>query len=189
MKYKDFFSVEFISLLNEKLSGSIETDGIDPDEDLQNSYVDIEDILQKMGFEVQYEELVGVSGQLNANNNIIINKKEVEERQRFTMAHELGHAFQGQVIAFRKKDSSSYPEKDQKDEIFANKFAAQLLMPKALVVNYAEEYIKEKSLNQNKLTANSVDEIISHLAEKLKVSVQSMRFRSENLNLFIKTAE
>lgn len=189
MKYKDFFSSAFISLLNEKLAVGEDAQQINPDEELKTSYVDIEEILAKMGFAVQYEDLDGISGVLKDQKTIIINNQDVEQRQRFTLAHELGHAFQGQVNAYRRQDGNAYTEKDQKDEIFANKFAAQLLMPKALVIQYAEQYIKQHDLNKDKLKAESVNEIKEYLAGQLKVSTQSMGFRIENLNLFVRAVD
>lgn len=67
-----------------------------------------------------------------------------EKRQRFTIAHELGHYFSTEdfeqfedkgnlleieLLKYRKDDSSDYEERN------ANSFASELLMPK-IVIDY-----------------------------------------------------
>ncbi|WPQ68533.1 ImmA/IrrE family metallo-endopeptidase [Weissella paramesenteroides] len=187
MKYKEVFSPNFIQLLNDNLGSESENQRINPDEELATSYVDVESLLKKLGFEVKPEKSLGVSGELR-DKTILIDKDEVEYRQRFTMAHELGHAFQGKVNAYRKNDSRDYTVSDRKDEVFANKFAAQLLMPRKLVYKYTEDYIDDKNLDRNKLNKESVKEIKDYLAQQLNVSGKSVEFRVENLNLFVRTA-
>ncbi len=76
---------------------------------------------------------------INKEDNIMlfINEEESLVRQRFSVAHELGHLVLGHLssekamdICFRNDDSS---KGSIKKEIDANKFASTLLMPTELV--------------------------------------------------------
>jgi Zn-dependent peptidase ImmA (M78 family) len=62
------------------------------------------------------------------NKQIFVNRRHHVTRQRFTMAHEIGHAVlhgdQGSILDYRKTMNSP----DRK-EMEANRFAADLLMP------------------------------------------------------------
>ena len=100
-----------------------------------------------------------------------------KQRQRFTIAHELGHFVlhkniplfidKGEKLMYR--DTASTTGELQKERE-ANAFAASLLMPKFL--------IEKKILNipQNK-------NIVDYLAEKFNVSDQAMNFRLSNLGM------
>lgn len=105
-----------------------------------------------------------------------VNSGHNEHRRRFTIAHEIGHyilhasekvhydvskgakeSLEG--VYFRADDITG------KDEIEANHFAAELLMPKDLV---------EKCIASGLL-------VISDLADRFNVSVDAMRYRLINL--------
>ncbi len=90
-----------------------------------------------LGIELYFYELPSqISGILyNHKNNpmILINKKDNLLRQRFTIAHEIGH--------FLLHDSNSkiyfdYPIENSKIEREANTFAASLLLPDFLLKRY-----------------------------------------------------
>lgn len=189
MKYKEIFSPNFIDQLNDNLAGESEDAKIDADEEMPDTFVDIESILKRLEFNIEFKDLKDASGFLTENRHIIINKNDNSNRQRFTMAHELGHAFQGQVNVYRKTEDIVYTLNNKRDEVFANKFAAQFLMPKVLVTLYVNEYIENKSLDKDKLTLMNVSKIKEYLSDKLKVSIQSVNFRIENLNLFVETGD
>lgn len=185
MKYNDIFSIDFIDLLNDRFATEKDTILIDPNEELESTYVNVRDILQKLGFQITEVNSPNISGELRNSKEILVNSGDVEYRKRFTMAHELGHALQGKEAAFRKSDSDGYSGVDKKDEIFANKFAAQLLMPRKLVVHYIDQYISENGLQPARLNETTVRDIKEYLSDKLNMSIQSINFRIENLNLFI----
>lgn len=75
---------------------------------------------------------------------IIINEKDSRSRQRFTCAHELGHyikrteegELEYEFLDFRNKLSATGKDNE---EVFANKFAAELLMPKKEVNRLRKE--------------------------------------------------
>jgi Zn-dependent peptidase ImmA (M78 family) len=128
-----------------------------------------------------------VSGILHITNgiaNIGYNPTESRVRQRFTIAHELGHLTlhqeKGQVfvdnekyyqfIIFRKTELS---DDDMEIEQEANRFAAALLMPMTLILEELKGY------SGFDLSDNSM---IYELAKKFEVSTQAMSYRIINLN-------
>lgn len=187
MKYSEIFNSDFIEKLNEIKTP--ESAGIDANKNLEHEYVDVENIVQSLGFKVERIESLGASGQLD-DKLIKLNKDDVSYRQRFSIAHELGHAMQGQSKANRLGGKpSDYSIDEQKDEVFANKFAARLLMPLKLVSDNISSIISLSEMNPSKLSHENVDFIMSELSSKLQVSLQSVEFRVRNLNIFIESEE
>lgn len=102
---------------------------------------------------------------------IVLSKTDSKNRQRFTCAHELGH------YAYRITSNENHYEYvdlrsdssangTNKEEIFANQFAASLLMPKEAI----EELVNKK-----------LPDFL--LAQRFGVSDDAVRFRLKNLNL------
>lgn len=93
-----------------------------------------------------------VSGLLVIKNGKVaigINRDHGDNRRRFTIAHEIGHYLlhhkkeeQEEVFVDRKwayfRDKKSHKGIDKK-EIEANNFAAELIMPAELLINYVKE--------------------------------------------------
>lgn len=104
---------------------------------------------------------------------ILVEKSEPDVRKRFTIAHELGHYIYNTMILalynYKKIDCrSTRPEvMREKEEVFANNFAASLLMP--------ESYLKE--LNLPDLNARIAT------AKALNVSLESFSYRYNSFNL------
>lgn len=72
------------------------------------------------------------SGYLDQEKKEIhVNSNESQQRQRFTIAHELGHYCLGHGSSFRDTSNLEWINKtfDPKKERAANQFAADLLMP------------------------------------------------------------
>lgn len=117
----------------------------------------------------------GVSAYIAVNDAHHIN------RQRFTIAHEIGH-FQlhntGDSIHFDEdfrvysRDGRSSLAIDSK-EIEANQFAAELLMPTLLL---GQDFTKLRG---------SEEDAIRDLAGRYKVSTKAMEFRLQNLGLIL----
>lgn len=109
------------------------------------------------------------------NYYIIYNRFESAQRQRFTIAHELGHYIlhknsgvfvdRKQKTLFRNAASTTGEVLKERE---ANAFAAALLMPKFLV---------EREIRQ----ITDFDNIVESLAEKFEVSKSAMSFRLSNL--------
>ncbi|WP_288531823.1 ImmA/IrrE family metallo-endopeptidase [uncultured Secundilactobacillus sp.] len=185
MTYQDVYTEEFISKLNKLNSGS---DGIVPNTEIKDGSIDVENMLSSLGFIVSKASLSNGSGQIHGRE-IVVDENENNNRQRFTLAHELGHAYRNERIANRYDDSTVYSEEDRQSEIFANAFAAQLLMPKPLVVSNVLEIISEKKLNKKRISTQERDQVITKTAEKMKVSEQAMTYRIENLKVFVPSGE
>lgn len=140
--------------------------------------VDIEKIATNEGFNVTKTSLPDkVSGILEpAENNIYINKNNNEKRQRFTIAHELGHYFLNHCDGihvdktFRDTKSS---EGLYAIEIEANNFAAELLMPKDEINSILESYTEDN--------VPDVELIINELSKHFNVSEEAIKNKLKNL--------
>lgn len=184
MKYSEVYPQDFIKKLNEINNVS----GINGDQNIPDGYIDVEDMLNKLGFTVVKQDLQAGSGNID-ENIITIDATENENRQRFTMAHELGHAFRHERNAKRNDTSDGYSSKQRQSEVFANAFAAQLLMPKLLVKQQVAMVIDELGINTEKIPADEYDQIVTKTAEKMMVSKQAMSYRIQNLKIFVPTGE
>ncbi len=105
---------------------------------------------------------------------IVVNAAHDKKRQRFTIAHEIGHhVLHGLDLHVDKthyRDDRSGTGEDQ-EEVEANAFAAELLMPSRLL---------EKGLKVNRIMFVDED-LIDDLAEEYQVSRQAMTWRLTNL--------
>jgi len=111
--------------------------------------VDLDALALSLGLNVQYAYLTdGISGMLEKQSDdrfvATINFGHVVTRQRFTLAHEIGHYILHRSLvgdglddnmAYRSTDVGKYhnTKVGPKEETEANKFAAELLMPRKLV--------------------------------------------------------
>ncbi|MCE2004070.1 ImmA/IrrE family metallo-endopeptidase [Enterobacter asburiae] len=94
------------------------------------------------------------------------NPSDSAKRQRFTIAHELGHFILGHGHAFR--DPSSHFSMSYYDprEVDANQFAAEILMPEMAV----QVLVKQRKI-----------EDVAELARIFDVSVNAMSYRLKKL--------
>lgn len=95
--------------------------------------IDPDFFAEKLGLSIVQTDLGLKSGYLDAEKKEIhVNSGEIPTRKRFTIAHELGHYCLGHGSSYRDTSSEAWyrtaPE-EQKKEIDANLFAADLLMP------------------------------------------------------------
>lgn len=107
-----------------------------------------------------------------------VNSSHSETRQRFTLAHELGHLLlhpqasyvdRSFPIFFRDERSS---KAEIRAEIEANQFAADLLMPMQMLTSVGRTPVDMDDESQ-----------IKKLAHRFQVSPQAMIFRLTNLGL------
>lgn len=114
----------------------------------------------------------GMSGQLSFDGSryvISINQNDSLTRQRFTLAHELGHYMLGHGERFDNSETLYRGgAKYTFAEIEANSFAAELLMP--------EPVVRYLLFDENLQT-------IAQLSDVFLVSEQAMRYRLKNLGL------
>ncbi|MEM9814867.1 MAG: ImmA/IrrE family metallo-endopeptidase [Cyanobacteria bacterium P01_D01_bin.6] len=149
--------------------------------------VDVKAIVKAEGLDVTEEDLEDeVSGLLvskNGHHVIIINANHYLNRQRFTIAHELGHYlmhrnisnifFDEALVFFRDKEAA---EGTKLQEIEANAFAAELLMPESLL---------RKVVRKNPVDAfdDSEESLLTKTAKDFQVSVQALTIRLTRLGL------
>jgi Zn-dependent peptidase ImmA (M78 family) len=155
--------------------------------------IDVERVANGLGLIVRYEQFAeDLSGVLvkEAGRVLIgVNSSHSVTRQRFTIAHECGHyalehkgelfvdkSFRNQSVRLHRDGKSSLGI--NVDEIAANRFAAELLMPETTVAAEVKKQLQAKA----KLSA---DELVSQLANRFKVSSQAMEYRLTNLGYLI----
>lgn len=147
-----------------------------------------------LGVQIVYKSFQGdTSGLLihrpNGRKTIGVNTFHSATRQRFTIAHELGHAIlhlknapldrpevvidKPREMLFRDRRSSAATDRR---EIEANAFAAELLMPGSMI---------EKAFRQHlsRSPSDSTESLVKSLATLFRVSPQAMSYRLVNLDL------
>lgn len=143
--------------------------------------VDVDQIAHAMHLDVRKDRVKGdISGFLFRNHEkssaiIGVNSSHHRNRQRFTIAHELGHFLlhagdkvhvdRGFEVRLRSDESSKGTDVDEKE---ANLFAAELLMPQAFV---------DKDLSEIGAVDLMEEKTIKTLAEKYQVSPHAFAFR------------
>jgi Zn-dependent peptidase ImmA (M78 family) len=148
--------------------------------------VDVQLVAKRLGLKVVHAELGDdVSGLLISKGDstvIAVQQGDPLNRQRFTIAHEIGHFHlrhqfepgehvhvdRGHIITPRNSRSSTGVDVK---EIEANQFAACLLMPSKLLLERIKA-LKVKSL---------CDDHVTRLAGEFKVSEQAMTIRLSTL--------
>lgn len=146
--------------------------------------VDPAAIASNLGAEVRLFDLeADVSGVLYREADrrvIVVNKQQSLVRQRFTIAHEIGHLIlhsgnavhvdEGFRINLRDPRAATAEEVE---EIEANAFAANLLMPAAWV---------RRDVEDNRLDPSDED-ALALLAERYGVSLHAMALRLASLSV------
>lgn len=99
---------------------------------------------------------------------ITFNFTDAPVRQRFTIAHEIGHHVHGDLDAPRDTSEQFSAKARDPKEVAANRFAAALLMPAALV----KHMVLEQRVTD-----------LSRLAKAFGVSTAAMEFRLKAIGL------
>ena len=146
--------------------------------------VPVEALAKSLAARVSYSPFEGdISGMVFRHEDQVIigvNSLHHPNRQRFTIAHEIGHMILHKGVemhvdrAYRVnlRDDLSSQAVDP-DEIQANRFAAELLMPEHMLI----EDLKGKEIDFE----NEVD--LRRLSLKYQVSLQALTLRLTNLGL------
>jgi hypothetical protein len=136
--------------------------------------IDLEAIAWLNGAKVKYRELDGcdacIAGRADVGRAIIsIDNRSLPSRQRFSLAHELGHweRHRGYQLLCSKDDirGSGTKLRGLSREAAANRFAAELLMPRFMLKSAMRDY--------NRLNMKTVRE----LATRFDVSLTAMAYR------------
>lgn len=151
--------------------------------------VPVERIARDMGVQVAFEPFEGdVAGMLFQDPNddqvvIVVNSLNAKTRQRFSVAHEVGHLrlhegpiYVDRPVNVRFRDERSSLAIDH-EEIAANRFAAALLMPEDWLLTDVEQRIGRQA-------QLSDEAFVENLARRYDVSRQAMEFRLANLGLW-----
>ena len=148
---------------------------------ITNIPVSVEDICAREGFNISVLDFSEVekahagkkiSGALilkNGEKDIIVNQEDNRLRQRFTIAHELGHYYLHHIEAVDSEEHAIISFRGDRNvvEFEADRFAAELLMPSKQI----DRLYKELDLPY-----------ISVLANKFDVSRAAMRYRLDTLD-------
>ncbi len=112
--------------------------------------------------------LIQPSSETTAGFEIRVNKYEVPERQRFTVAHEIAHyLLHRQDIGSGVVDSIMYRSSlTSRKETEANRLAADIVMP-----------AREVKRELDRLGGEPSDDVVDELASIFKVSVPAMKVR------------
>jgi Zn peptidase len=187
MSYKDIYSPEFLKKFGE-YEQNIANIPLGTSQE-----IDVNAIARACDIDVKFD-FVGHSGwsinndEENQQREIIVNQFEPEYRQRFTIAHEIGHIILGHKgKSYRTDDMTKYKNTiDRMNEVAANNFAADLIMPRNLVISVIMESIANLgySVDQS-FDEYDISEITKLAAVTLNVSKQALSYRLENLQVFI----
>jgi Zn-dependent peptidase ImmA (M78 family) len=151
---------------------------------IQAAPTPVEKIAKALGAHVRFspfdEELSGMIYIKDGVPIIGINSLHHPNRQRYTIAHELGHLeLHRKLITSEVHVDKNFPVlmRDPKSasgtellEIQANQFAAELLMPRKLI---------EQALDKKEFDIDD-DGPIDDLAKKFRVSKQALEYRIRN---------
>lgn len=134
--------------------------------------VPTEDIAENLGYKITGffpdDALKDVSGIVDHEQKVIsLNRTESARRQRFTLAHEIGHIVlhKGKsFVDFRKSIMDPADEKERE----ANRFASELLMPAEQFLQYWIRYNGDVASMAVKFAVSQ--EAILHRSNELKIS-------------------
>lgn len=148
--------------------------------------VDVEKIAKHFNVEVRETDFEdgSVAGFLRRKEDgsslIVVNKRDAPQRKRFTIAHELGHFLlhtremlhvdrraTAALIHFRNDESS---KATRMNEIEANQFAAELLMPSKEVMEDVKKIINSRQ-------DVSLEDVVNDLADAYQVSPAAMSIK------------
>lgn len=122
------------------------------------------------------DELSGMSFVKNGQRFVVVNAAHHPNRRRFTMAHEIGHhILHSGYLALNVHVDTTVLKRDELSaegvdfqEIGANAFAAELLMPRSQVLRYSGLDLAD-------------DDSVAEVAQKFGVSVTALTYRLTNL--------
>lgn len=133
--------------------------------DIDEPYVDVEELAVDMGVLVERTKKTSDwSGALDSREDppvIWVKHSDAPVRQRFTIAHEIGHLMLHPLgVLYRDVTFAG-----NRDEVAANAYAARLLMPAKMVRDLIDEGLVG----------------VPQLARRFRVSQTAMEYRLDNL--------
>ena len=163
------------------------------EQSISSPQIPVERIVKSLGIKLKKDDVEdNLSGflirDLNNGTAVIgVNRNHSKPRQRFTIAHEIGHYLlhEGEVAHFdgnrpgftvnlRYRED---PKSSNDIEREANLFAAELLMPARFLER--DSRIKNSDLD----LLNEDDDVLQEIAKEYGVSLQALTYRLANLGL------
>lgn len=155
---------------------------------IKTSPINVEKVARALGAQVRFapfdDELSGMIHIKDGVPIIGVNSLHHPNRQRFTIAHELGHLeLHRDLITSSVHVDKGFPalmrdstsaKGEEKVEIEANQFAAELLMPKAMV---------EGELATTAQFDMEDDGPLEQIAKKFRVSKQALQLRIQSIKI------
>jgi Zn-dependent peptidase ImmA (M78 family) len=148
--------------------------------------IDLGRVARHLGLKITYRELPKtISGFLHRRSSggamIVVNSKHLSGRQRFTIAHEIGHFVLGHYEneiyvdkTYKVQFRSDAHEVSHPEEAQANTFAAALLMPKEMLA---------KDVRQRAHGHQIEDDVIDALMQRYRVSERALLIRLNTIGL------
>ena len=138
--------------------------------------IDLVRIARSLGAKIKDRRLDGCEARIVGEGDraiISIDDRVSPHRRRFSIGHELGHwmCHRGQCLACPKESIGQGPANGNAAEKMADRFAAQLLMPSAMVKKYSKE-INGLSLS-----------MINHIAKTFDVSRSAAALRLVEMDI------
>lgn len=144
------------------------------DRGLNPIFLDVKRVAENLGIRVEYvmleDDLSGILYKDEENHSWVIqvNEGHHHNRQRYTIAHELGHFCLHRHLKQRFEDKIFFRGgKSDKPEWQANEFASAILMP--------EQNLRDR--------VRSGVRNVEELAKEFKVSTLALRIRAKNLGI------
>lgn len=144
---------------------------------IDNPQINVKEIAESLGCKIKYSFLISKAGSHNLESKeIFVNELDPDYRQRFTIAHEIGHnvydhsGVRNRITQDQKISGEENSFVDILIERQANDFASKLLMPKKLLLDV------KKHLEESNEIRNERQEV-TKLAEKFNVSYIAMEYR------------
>lgn len=153
----------------------------------------LEDALEAAGIDVKFFLDKDIDGFLKWDSKqktpvIAVNANQSPTRQKFSMAHELGHLIidwnwipysensknrfnESKVLNVTLYRGANYSAEEKKEETIVNEFAAAFLMPDSLL---------QKIVQKLKAGESSYSEAVDELSRKTDVSVMAASYRLKN---------
>lgn len=142
--------------------------------DISDPYELVGRIAKDEGIKILESDLYEMSGALRKENShwvIYVNRGDSEQRKLFTIAHELGHFFVHRELCDEFVDGQLISRTEQQryatQELEANEFAGNLMMPETLV--------------RERATGQITSDTLLSLARSFGVSTLAMETRLRNL--------
>ncbi|WP_233422850.1 ImmA/IrrE family metallo-endopeptidase [Vibrio metoecus] len=142
------------------------------DKGIKTTPLDVPELTRALGIKMRFEPMDGEeSGSLEKDKEsgdwiMVVNSLHHFNRQRFTIAHEIGHYIKHSMHSDSFQDKTFFRNGEtNRLEIEANQFAAELLMPADAYHSYVE----------------NISQSVEDIAEYFQVSSMAVRIRAKQL--------